>query len=160
MGMSCDVYAATSAELQGLLAAPETIRDFLGAKTTPSTGLEKAWHGLHFLLTGSSWESDGVLGFLVAGGEPVGGLDLGYGPARFFRPDAVERLDAALSRISDDELWSRFDPARMEAEGIYPVIWDEPEADLRDEYLRYFRGLKAFVRQAHQEGKALIVKIS
>jgi hypothetical protein len=160
MGMYCDVYAATSEELEELLAAPKTIRDFLGAETTPSTGLEKAWHGLHFLLTGSAWESEGVLGFLASGGEALGQVDLGYGPARFLRPDAVEQLDDALSQISDDELWSRFDPARMETEGVYPVIWDEPEDELRDEYLGYFRKLQAFVSQARRDGKALIVRIS
>jgi Domain of unknown function (DUF1877) len=160
MGMYCDVYAATSEELEELLAAPETIRDFLGAETTPSTGLQKAWHGLHFLLTGSSWNSEGVLGFLASGGEALGKVDLGYGPARFFRPDAVEQLDDALSRISDDELWSRFDPATMEAEGVYPVIWDEPEEDLQQEYLTYFRNLRAFVHQACRDGNALIVKIA
>jgi hypothetical protein len=157
--MYCGVYAASPAELESLLAAPETIRGFLGAATTASTGLEKAWHGLHFLLTGSSWGGEGVLSFLTTGGEPMGDIDLGYGPARSLRPDAVAELDAALSRISDDELWSRFDPATMEAEGVYPLIWDEPEEDLRDEYLTYFRGLKEFVRRAHQEGKALILNI-
>jgi hypothetical protein len=157
--MHCNVYAASPAELQGLLAAPQTIRDFLDAKGTASADLQKAWHGLHFLLTGSSGGGEGILSFLVAGGEPMGDVNLGYGPARFLRPGAVEELDAALSRISDEELWSRFDPARMEAEGVYPVIWDEPEEDLRDEYLMYFRKLTTFVHRAHQEGKALIVHI-
>jgi Domain of unknown function (DUF1877) len=159
MGMYCGVYAASLAELERLLAAPETIPNFLGATSTPSARLEKAWHGLHFLLTGSAWEGEGVLAFLISGGERVSDLDLGYGPARFLRPDAVQQLDAVLSRISDDELWSHFDPARMEAEGIYPGIWDEPEEDLRDEYLTYYQGLKAVVHQAREQGKALIVNI-
>ena len=142
-----------------LRAAPKTIREFLATTSAPSLSLEKAWHGLHFLLTGSAWEADGVLSFLVSGGEPLSDVDLGYGPARFFQPDAIQQMDAALSGIADDELWSRFDPARMEAEGIYPVIWDEPEQDLRDEYLAYFHGLKAFVRQASEKGNAVIVNI-
>jgi hypothetical protein len=157
--MHCNVYAARPAELQSLLAAPETIRDFLDARRTASADLQKAWHGLHFLLTGSSWGGEGTLSFLTTGGEPIGNVDLGYGPARFLRSDAVEELDAALSRISEDELWSRFDPARMEAEGVYPMIWDEPEEDLRDEYLMYFRELTALVRRAHQEGEVLIVLV-
>ncbi len=159
MGMSCGVYAVTPVELWRLRAAPKTIRDFLAATSAPSLSLEKAWHGLHFLLTGSAWQAEGVLSFLVSGGEPLSDVDLGYGPARFFQPDATQQLDVVLSRFSDDDLWSRFDPARMEAEGIYPGIWDEPEQDLRDEYLTYFHNLKAFVRQASENGNAVIVNI-
>ncbi len=160
MGMSCDVFAVTAAALEGVLANPDEVDALLDHKTVPFVGLEKAWHGLHFLLTGSPWddESNAVLSFLATGGESVG-EDLGYGPARCLPPSAVKDLDDALSQISDDDLWSKFDPARMEAEHVYPLIWDEPEADLRDEYLMYFRNLKAFVQQAHREGNALIVAL-
>lgn len=34
--------------------------------------LDKAWHVLHFLFTGSDWSGDFPEGFLVACGEPVG----------------------------------------------------------------------------------------
>jgi len=49
--------------------------------------------------------------------------------------------------VSDDELWSHFDSAKMEKEQIYPLIWDEPVADLREEYLSYFRQLKSFIHR-------------
>jgi hypothetical protein len=39
---------------------------------TSSVHLEKAWHGLHFLLTGSAGESGVPLGFLLEGGQEVG----------------------------------------------------------------------------------------
>ena len=159
MGMYCDVYAATPAELQKLLAAPDTISDFLESEQANAVSLEKAWHGLHFFLTGSVWEGEGVLNFIAVGGDVFGDPRGGDVNTRYLPPDAVAQLDAALSPISDDELWSRFDPAKMEAEGIYPGIWDEPEEDLREEYLMYFGWLKNFVGQAHQDGKALIIHI-
>ena len=118
--------------------------------------LEKAWHGLHALLTGTAWGGAEPLGFLVAGGEAVG-PPLSYGPARLLRHDFVRRLDDALQGISDVQLWSRYDPARFEAEGVYPGVWDEPVGALREEYVAYFNDLKAFVHRARLRGGELVV---
>ena len=48
----------------------------------------------------------------------------------------------------------------MEAESIYPCIWDEEEEELRDEYLSYFRELKKVVAQAGEGGMGLLVTLS
>lgn len=48
--------------------------------------LEKAWHGLQFLFTGTAWEGDEPACYLVRGGLEVGKVDVGYGPARALRP--------------------------------------------------------------------------
>lgn len=50
----------------------------------PSVDLDKAWHAIHYLLTGEADEVPGPLGFLVSGGAPVGAIEVGYGPARAF----------------------------------------------------------------------------
>jgi hypothetical protein len=158
MGMTCEVHAATADETERLLAEPDAVEELVtpAGRAARCLRLEKAWHGLHFLLTGSAWQGDGPLGFLVDGGEEVG-QDLGYGPARLFPPDAVERLDSLLAAVSEEELWSCFDPETMEAEGVYPGIWDEDEEELRDEYLTYFRHLKKFVHRASEDQMALII---
>jgi hypothetical protein len=124
-----------------------------------SLSLEKAWHGLHYLLTGSAAEGEWPLAFLLQGGEEVGEDD-GYGPPRLFAHDEVEELDAALSAISDDELWRRFDPEQMEAEGVYPNCWDEAEDDLREEYLSYFHQVKQVVHNANANGLCLLVMLT
>jgi hypothetical protein len=95
----------------------------------------------------------------LEGGQEVGDDD-GYGPPRLFQPSEVQQINAALAPISDDELWGRFDPERMEAESIYPSIWDEEEEELRDEYLSYFHELKKVVAQAGEEGMGLLVTLS
>ena len=73
--------------------------------------LDKSWHGLHFLLTGSAWDGAPPLNFLVAGGTEVGDIDVGYGPARAFRAAEVAQIDQALGVLSADELKRRFNPA-------------------------------------------------
>lgn len=157
MGMRVHVRAVRPTDIQRL----EQAEGYAGQQRgqTPSVHLEKAWHGLHFLLTGSAGESGVPLGFLLEGGQEVGEDD-GYGAPRLFQPGEVQQIHAALAPISDDELWGRFDPERMEAESIYPGIWDEEEEELREEYLSYFHELKKVVAQAGVGGMGLVVTLS
>ncbi len=157
MGMHVQVRAVRPADLQRLERAEAY--PSLERGQIPSVHLEKAWHGLHFLLTGSAGESGVPLGFLLEGGQEVGEDD-GYGAPRLFQPGEVQQINAALAPISDDELWGRFDPELMEAEDIYPCIWDEKEEELRDEYLTYFHELKKVVAQAAEGGMGLLVTLS
>lgn len=150
--MICEVRALSPSDIENWDNEPA--RD-----PNDSVSLEKAWHGLHYLLTGSVGNGEGDLGFLLAGGANLG-ADRGYGPARVFSPPIVQRLNAALVAVSDHDLWGRFDPQLMEAQGIYPVIWDEDEAELKAEYLEYFHDLKTLVAKASAEGKAISVVIS
>ncbi|HEV3261575.1 MAG TPA: YfbM family protein [Gemmataceae bacterium] len=159
--MICSLYAVTPAEMQRLLAEPEEVWGFAGTANRPCLSLQKAWDGLHFLLTGSATGGEEPLGFLLQGGEAVGNFDPVYSPgARVFAPDATRRLDMLLSAMSDEQLWRRFDAAKMEAEEIYPDIWDEPEEHLREWYLGFFRDMKAFIHEASESQKALLVLIA
>jgi hypothetical protein len=156
MGMYCDILAVTPQQAGQLADDPSSIETIEPAR---SVNLEKAWHGLHYLLTGDPWGGDPPLDFIATGGEPIGDADLGYGPARLLAAKDVRVLAESLAHISDQELWSRFDADDMNVQEIYPMIWDEPEDDLRDEYLMYFRELKAFVAQAANDGLALVLRL-
>ncbi len=152
MGMYADLFAIDATECDQLSADPSRSVNF---QEWPSLGLEKGWHGLHYLLTGSVWKGELPLAFLIQGGKPLGGEDDPLNSMRMFRPDELSQIDAALSRVSDEQFWNRFDPVRMAREEIYPEIWDEPESDLREEYVGYFHDLKAFIHNAVESGKAL-----
>jgi hypothetical protein len=159
MGMYCQVSVASSGDLGRLSEEPDILGGLLhrGTATADSVLLEKAWHGLHYLLTGETWEGHGPLAFLLAGGEQLGDDD--ESPLRWFAPDEAKQIHQALSGVSDDQLWSRFDANEMEQQQIYPGIWDEPEGDLKDEYLTYFRELKQVVAAAAKSGQGLLVTI-
>ena len=116
--------------------------------------LEKAWHGLHYLLAGDVWGGSGHRAFLLMGGTEQG-EDFGYGPPRYFDPQEVRSISNAINGISDDDLWSNFDANQMTTDDIYPGIWDEPEDDLQEEYLDYFHMLKKFLTAAAEKGEAL-----
>ncbi len=94
--------------------------------------LEKAWHGLHYLLTGTPWGGTEPWYYLLSGGEQVGGPQnhaVGSGPARVLLPAQVAAFDQALS---PEELTARFDPTEMRELKIYPEIWGQAEAQTID----------------------------
>lgn len=119
--------------------------------------LEKSWHALDRLLTTAG--DDPALGFLMAGGTPAG-ADASYGPPRLLSAAEVSRLDAALAAIADDQFWAGFDAAAFEAEGVYPGIWDEDPAELRDEYVSYLTELRGFVRRVAGSGGQILILLA
>jgi hypothetical protein len=161
MSMVCDVYAVTPSDLDRLHNDPDFFGELTryGNQDVTSCSLEKAWHGLHYLLSGDAWESMGPLAFVLAGGTEVDGSDGGYGPARSFTPDETRQINTELSAITDDQLWSRFDADAMTAQGIYPGIWNEPECDLKDEYTTYFRQVKQLIADAAARGHGLLITL-
>jgi hypothetical protein len=169
MGMVCTFRRLPEVDLARLHAQPELIGAYLGGHSKlegfgPHVDLDvdKAWHGIHFLLTGTAWEGEAPLDFVVTGGEPIGQQDVGYGPARGLSRAEVGALADALAPLSEDVLGARFDPEAMLATDIYPSIWDRDPADddTRGYLLHYYATLRRFVSDAARAGEALIMFLS
>jgi len=165
MSMIGNFRLARPDDIERLLGDPERITDFLYNEEVAADRLldiDKAWHGLHFLLTGTAWEGTPPWNFIVSGGHPIGQVDVGYGPARAFSNAELQAIAAALAPLPIDELRSRFDPKKMQELEIYPSIWDRPPA--QDDTLGYlierYQALKAFVAQGAAEGFGLIVYLN
>lgn len=124
-----------------------------------ATDLDKAWHGIHFLLTGSVWGGNEPFCYLVTGGTQVGAIDVGYGPARALRSDQVKRFHETLAPITHEFLRSRYDPAKMKEEDVYPSIWKEDVGAL-DYLLEYVDILRAFLQSTVQKNRGLLVYIN
>ena len=126
------------------------------------TDLDKAWHGIHYLLTRTAWEGEEPLSFLVRGGSEVGDIDVGYGPARALTSKQVHSLNAALQPIDEAFLKGRFSPSEMMTLEIYPAIWDRDplEDDTFGYCLENFETLKSFVAQAAERNMGLIVYLT
>lgn len=150
MGICCQVSVASQ---------PDLNRSFErhGSAAGNRITLEKAWHGLHYLLTGEAWEGEGPLAFLLAGSNELDEDE--ESPIRWIGPSETRQVHQALSNVSDEILWSRFDASEMEELEIYPGIWDEDEEDLKEEYLSYFHELKQIVATAEKTGQGLILTL-
>jgi Domain of unknown function (DUF1877) len=169
MGMVAILRRLSDADVSRLQSEPTLIDDYVGSEDTPEgfgpfaeLDIDKAWHGIHFLLTGSAWEGEPPLDFVVAGGTPIGDVDLGYGPARALSSTEVRTLAQALEAIPPAELHSRFAPEAMMNADIYPAIWDRPldEDDTRGYLVEFYEALRDFVLEAAREREALLVFLS
>jgi len=121
--------------------------------------LEKSWHGIHYLLTGSAWEGEPPLDFLVDGGRQVGRIDPEHGPVRAFRADQARAIYESISTLSPYELRKRFNARDMSAKEIYPDIWTR--SVLEEDSLRYLMDnldkLRAFLRQTVEAQLGIVV---
>src|SRR4051794_11443112 len=159
MSMICHLHALNAAEEQGVRANPQSI---LGLAASDFLDIDKAWHALHRVLTGTTWEGEFPLCFLLDGGEALEEMDTGYGPPRLLPADEVVQIANALGAITEEEFDRRFDPAQMAAEDIYPTgVWDERRGWLLTEWLLpALRNLKRFVSQAARERMAVLVYLT
>ena len=121
-----------------------------------SVSIDKAWHGLHYLLCGAPEPTPGPLGQAVFGGIEIG-EDQGYGPARYFTPAQVVEIASALQLPSlEHELNGRFDAMAMTQMGIYPGVW---ESDDRDWLIAAFHTVHDFYAAASQAEQAVVTVI-
>jgi hypothetical protein len=134
-----------------------------GRRTPPGPGsaghsvsIDKAWHGLHYLLCGVPEPAPDPLGQAVFGGTEIG-EDQGYGPARYFTPAQVAEIAAALQSPNlERELHARFDAEAMTQMGIYPGVW---ESDDRDWLIEAFGTVRDFYASASQAEQAVVTVI-
>lgn len=124
--------------------------------------LDKAWHGLHWMLTGTAWEGEAPLNMLVCGGVQIGDIDIGYGSARALTAQEVAQAHRALASLPDASIRSRFDPPAMLRAEIYPSIWDRrPDQDDTLGYLmEYLGALRQFLARQTAAGMGVVVSIS
>jgi hypothetical protein len=116
--------------------------------------LQKSWHTLHYLLTGSALPVDSPVGHAILGGQELG-PDLGYGPGRILTPDQVQEVAESLSQIAKKDLASRFDLSSMTATEIY-ACRDSADLELAQEYLPQ---LRLFYSGAASDGRAMLLYI-
>jgi len=122
--------------------------------------VDKAWHGIHFLLTGSDWEGDGPLAFILHGGREIK-EDLGYGPLHGFTSAEVKEISKALDGLNVPALHEKADPAQFTTNEIYPEIWaTQPKEECIGYVTESLKELREFVRKTAQSNRALIVYLA
>ncbi|MEO0481399.1 MAG: YfbM family protein [Planctomycetota bacterium] len=155
--------------LQRLMNEPEQVHDVCDDAYDAGDGVfadvDKAWHCIHYLLTGSADAGDSPLNFVMSGGAPVGVEDVGYGPARAFRAVELAEIATALASIDHAKLADRFDPQQMDRLEIYPDAGRWSEVDPRSQesfgyYSGAFDSIKSLVEHGVRSGAGLLVWLS
>lgn len=163
MSMVGNIRSCDDTAIDFVQMAPDSIVDILKCKSIlvePELSIDKAWQGIHFLLCDDPWEGKGPLSFILAGGESIGNVDVGYGPARSFKSSEVKKIAKHLNKISADDLAKKCKPEKFTENSIYPNIWDEPNEVCFSYILDYYDELKDFVIQLSEDEKGMIVYLS
>lgn len=127
--------------------------------------LDKAWHGIHWLLTGAAgpgqdlrsvlFEHSAVPGCRVLGGPEH---DVGYGPARTLDVAATRAFCDIVAALDDETCARRFDPRSMEEQAIYPDgIWRREGQEALRWLLETRDSLLALLRRAVAQQRGLII---
>lgn len=157
MGMVGTYMRVSVEELTGLLQEPKRFQDLVEDEGR-KTDIDKAWHGLYFLLTGESDLSEidrQSLGKAVFGGDVIN-QETGIA---YLTPAEVEDSSTRLPYIERDALEARYDVAVMNEQEVYPF---ESKWGLEEEpYLfEQFDELKRIFEQATRHKEALITWIA
>ncbi|WP_246438354.1 YfbM family protein [Prosthecobacter vanneervenii] len=162
----CGSYLrVTNDQLEQVLNEPDLILDMLFPEddTEFEAGryldIDKSWQIIHFLLTGDALDGDEPLCNAVMGGTEIGDVEVVYGPARFLLPEQVVEVATALTSISEDELWNRFDIEAARKAEIYPQGWTGSETD-RSYVLNHFKCLKTYFVDAANAQEPVILYLS
>ena len=165
MGMVGCFAAVSTDTLDRLRQEPGAIEEFLypddGDGEPPNyVDVDKAWHGIHYLLTGQADGGPRPLSLAVFGGEEFG-PEIGYGSARFLTSSQVAEVAEALSELSVDALSQRFNPKDMEAKKIYPdVIWVRDGKEAFEYLVEGYQQLVVLYRDAAARGDGMLQWLS
>lgn len=160
MGMVLELRAVPAGAAAALLEHPADVERALVDPAGPEAHVDLAtsWHGVHYLLTGTAWDTSTTLGLAVLGGREVGD-DVGYGPPRLLEPGEVREIATALADVDHELLRQRFDPGAFAGAEIYPTgIWNEAAFD--DYLLPHLADLTQFYSDAAQSGSAVLLELT
>jgi hypothetical protein len=169
MSMIGNFLLLSDQRVRELLADPAQVYEVCDGAYTASkdafVDVDKAWHCIHFLLTGTADGGDPPLDFVLTGGEPVGDEDVGYGPARAFLSPDVAAIDEALAPIDHRILATRFDASVLDRLAIYPDAgrWSEVDPGSEESFGYYLDGfdrIKALIHRGAATGSGMLVWLS
>ncbi len=120
--------------------------------------LDKAWQGIHFLLTDSPWGMEGILAKAILAGNEIG-KDIGNGPARYLEADEVWEIAENLKKVNKSNLEKKYDEEKFEDANIYGF---DPEnaSDMIWYFLEYYEDMYDYYIEAALEGNGMLIYMS
>lgn len=100
----------TQAEIDALYQFPKKIHTVIEEVPDSYLDRDKAWHGIHFLLTERSYGGVAPLANVIFGVTPIGKEDVGYGTALGTSSSAVREIAIVLNTISRSDLARKLVP--------------------------------------------------
>ncbi len=169
MSMLCYVLAVSPEQIKALRAKPSLATDVamaaMGEGDASQFGLlqealdlQKSWHMLHYLFTGSIDDTRPPGAALLSGEEL--GEDIGYGPVRLHSEKATAEFARFLENLDIEDVLARMNIAEMAKAGVYSMPGGDEEDDIREEVGYYFPQLRDYVLGVTQKQGGLLTWLS
>ncbi|QFZ92013.2 YfbM family protein [Synechococcus elongatus] len=160
MSMIGNFLQVSPEQLAALIADPSCIESFIyredeDEEEDTSLEIDKAWHGIHYLLTGSAWEGEAPLADAVLGGTEIGD-DFGYEPARYLTVEEVKVVAAALHEITPEQFRLRYSADQLSQNEIYPDIWNDSDGDPIEYLVAWYEDLRSYYIEAAANNNAML----
>jgi hypothetical protein len=164
MGVACFFSAIDFEKISQFKKDPGLIPEYLfpdnDEEPPNSTDVDKAFHCIHFILTGKSEGGDEPLSLVIFGGEEVG-EDIGYGPVKILLPEQVKAISKSLNEFGVNEFKVRYQPELLEKEQIYPEgLWMPDDQNIIEYVLGNFEKLVSFYNEAAKRGDGALLYLA
>ena len=165
MGMVACFAGVNADTISHLKSNPDEVEQFLYPEDGDSEpphymDVDKAWHCIHFMLTGSVEGGAEPLAGAFFGGEEIG-EDMGYGAARLMPPQQVRSISTALAAIDEESFKARYNPDALVGANVYMADMCVHDGDDALDYLvENYRALVAFYRDTAMRGDGAVLWIS
>lgn len=149
----------SNSELDGLVNGALVLEDFLSVAIADEDiclDIDKAWHGIQYLLCGSLEEGEKPLFDAVLGGTPVNDDEMGLGPVRSLSAEEVRVVYDAVKPIDLLAFKQVFVDSVLGNESVYPGFSDGEDINYLD---YYFEKLKDFFGRCVGRGMAMVMYI-
>ena len=169
MSMLCYVLGLSPEQIKALRVKPSLATDVamaaMGEGDVSQFGslqealdLQKSWHMLHYLFTGSIDDTRSHGAALLSGEEL--GEDIGYGPVRLHGEKATAEFARFLESVDLEGRLARMNVAEMANAGVYSMPDGDEEDGIRDEIGYYFPQLRDYVVRVAQKQGGLLTWLS
>jgi hypothetical protein len=122
MGLTASLTAMSNVAFEAFGILDDDYRPKGEVPRTLTCDLDKAWHIVHFMLTGASNQSSAALGILLDRGPQMEAVSE---TCQAISPAEMQAFQAALAYENPVTLWARFDFERMVADEVYRVHPDD-----------------------------------
>jgi hypothetical protein len=161
MGVTCTICRVPANEFDAL--AEDELAARLRYGSPGAMDLDKAWDGILWLISEERREREHMLPDPdlpeTQSLMPNDYFDAGEAQIAYATPSRVTKIAAALGKLDDAALRSRYDGRAMAAAAVYPEIWDRGEPDALDYLVGHFETLRDTYRAAAAAGDYVLVHI-
>ncbi len=159
MGMIGYLKRIDRQRLAALIEGKEDLYAYIHEEEGGELDLDKAWHGLHYLLCKDPFGGEGPLFEALMGGRPLNEHEEEDIIVRYLTPEQVQEVAEALAGTEPQQLVDNFDPDDMNDAPVYPASDWNDEGEL-DYLMGYYQPMRDHYRAAAEAGEGMLIYVS